>query len=143
MLGRHADLREIHQELAAVLAVDDDTGRRWAAAEEDLERRLSVAVPGAATMLDQARARGDQIVFVSDTPHSEDFVAELLHAQGLSRPDEPVFTSSTREVSKSDGGLFHLVAAQLGHANAYVHTWGQRGERPRRPSGWRAGTADP
>ena len=121
LLGRHADLREIYQEVAASLFVGDEVGVRWAAAEEDLERRLTIAVPGAARRLDQARARGDVVVFVSDTPHSEAFVTELLAAQGLLGPDDRVFTSSERRVSKSQGGLFSLVAAQLDGPRTATH----------------------
>ena len=122
MLGRHADLREIYEQLATIFAVDAHTGRQWAAAEEDLERRLSVALPGAGAMVDRARARGDRIIFVSDTPHSEHFVAELLNAQGISRSGELVFTSSTRKVSKSAGGLFDHVAGHVGRTHTYLHT---------------------
>ncbi len=110
LLGRHADLREIHREVASSLSVGEDVGSRWAAAEEDLERRLTVAAPGAARRLAEARAVGDQVVFISDTPHSEAFLTELLTMHGLLQPGDRVFTSSERGQSKSQGGLFALVA---------------------------------
>ena len=59
--------------------------------------------------LDRARAQG-LVVFVSDTPHSEEVVRGLLAAQGLATDADLVFTSSERGATKSRGGLFEVVA---------------------------------
>ena len=126
LLGRHQTLRTIHLEVARALSVDPSAAETWASAEEDLERRLTVAVPGAARMLDEARARSDRVVFVSDTPHTEEFLTELLVARGLALPQDLVFTSAQRGVSKSSGGLFDAVAREIGENNVFEHVGDNR-----------------
>ena len=136
-LGRHATLREIHGAVATALSADEASGETWAAAEEDLERTLTVPVPGAQERIASARAAG-RVVFVSDTPHSEEFLASLLVQHGLARTDDAVFTSSERGVSKSHGGLFHLVGEAVGGDPEFRHV----GDNPRsdvaaaRVEGW-------
>lgn len=136
-LGRHATLREIYGAVAAALVAEAARGEAWASAEEDLERRVTVPVPGAIERLEAARATG-RVVFVSDTPHSEDFVKSLLLQHGLARPEDLVFTSSERQVSKSHGGLFEVVAEALGGGHDFQHV----GDNPRsdvaaaRVEGW-------
>lgn len=121
LLGRHPALREIYHRVAEGFSVDVSLSEAWAAAEEDLERELVVAVPGARRMLQKARTAGDRIVFVSDTPHTEAFVSELLVAHHLASPRDQVFTSCERGVSKSSGGLFDLVRRHVDAADAYSH----------------------
>ncbi len=136
-LGRHASLREIHQAVAAALSVDASRGEAWAEAEENLERELTVPVPGALGRIEAARARGG-VVFVSDTPHSETFLKSLLLQHGLAAAEDSVFTSSERKVSKSHGGLFEAVGAALGGEHDFRHV----GDNPRsdvaaaRVEGW-------
>ena len=112
-LGRHATLREIHRAVSTALSTDEAVGDAWAAAEEDLERNLTVPVPGALERIASARAAG-RVVFVSDTPHREAFLASLLVQHGLAQPEDSVFTSSERGVSKSHGGLFQVVTDAVG-----------------------------
>lgn len=121
LLGRHPGLREIYQRVAAGFSVDISLSEEWATAEEDVERELVVAVPGAHRMLSEARAAGDRVVFISDTPHTEKFVTELLVTHELASPQEHVFTSSERGVSKSSGGLFDLVRDLVEMAPSYRH----------------------
>lgn len=121
LLDRHPTLREIYNRVAAGFSLDMSIAEEWAAAEEDLERELVIAVPGAHRMLSEARAAGDRIVFLSDTPHTEAFVTELLVAHQLASPQEQVFTSSERGVSKSSGGLFDLVRGHVEAAPTYRH----------------------
>jgi FMN phosphatase YigB (HAD superfamily) len=142
-LGRHATLHEIHEAVAVALSCDADQGAAWAAAEEDLDRELTLPLPGAMDRIEKARAQG-QVVFVSDTPHSEAFVKELLVRHGLAREEDRVFTSSERQVSKSHGGLFGAVATALGGGHEFRHV----GDNPRsdvaaaRVEGW-SGTLVP
>lgn len=113
LTDRHPTLRAIWSEVALALGCPAERAEAWARAEEDLDRELTVALPGAAAMLAEARERG-RVVFVSDTPHSEDVVRELLDAAGLWADGDRVFTSSARGATKSRGGLFAVVAAELG-----------------------------
>jgi FMN phosphatase YigB (HAD superfamily) len=129
LTDRHPTLRAIWAEVASALGVDDAQAEAWACAEEELEREVTVAVPGAHAMLEAARAEaGGRVVFVSDTPHSEAVVRDLLEAQGLAQDDDLVFTSSERGATKSRGGLFEVVTAVLGAGpgTSYVHTGDNR-----------------
>ncbi len=139
VLGRHASLREIYAAVARALVVPGSWVERWATAEEDLEREMIVPVPGVAGLLATARRSGP-VLFVSDTPHSESFVHELLAMHQLAVDGDRVFTSSERQVSKLHGGLFHAVRADLDRDVALTHT----GDNARsdvagaRVEGWRA-----
>jgi FMN phosphatase YigB (HAD superfamily) len=142
-LGRHATLREIYHAVTVALIVDTSMAEEWAAAEEQLERELTVPVPGALERIETARAQG-RVVFVSDTPHSEEFVKSLLVQHHLARAEDLVFTSSERQVSKSHGGLFEAVRLVVGGEHQFRHV----GDNPRsdgaaaRVEGW-AGTVVP
>ena len=112
-LGRHATLLEIHRAVAGALNEPVARAADWVRVEEDLERELSVALPGAVDRLERARKEADRVVFVSDTPHRAAFLRELLERAGLATPEDRVFTSSSGAHSKSRGGLFHAVAEEL------------------------------
>ena len=137
-LGRHATLREIYHAVAAALSVDPAGAEGWAGAEERLERELCIAVPGASELVREARSRADHVVFVSDTPHRQSFVRELLERAGLAGEQDAVFVSSEWPVSKARGGLFHAVRAVVGAEHHYWHV----GDNPRndvaaaRVEGW-------
>ncbi|MBJ7357706.1 hypothetical protein [Nocardioides sp.] len=111
--GRYSTLTDVHHAVAATLNEPPERAETWTRVEEDLERELTVAVPGAAEMLAEARAEADLVVFVSDTPHSESFVRELLERAGLATAADQVFTSAGRPCSKTDGGFFLAVAGEL------------------------------
>jgi FMN phosphatase YigB (HAD superfamily) len=92
------------------------------AAELDLEHRLTRPVPGARERLDAARARGDRVVFVSDTNLREPELAALLERHGMREPGEAVFASCELGASKSRGTLFPRVAQALGvHPRQITH----------------------
>lgn len=140
LAGRHLPLRAIHAEVARALSIDPAVAESWARAEEQLERELTVAVPGAREMIEESRAAGHQVVFVSDTPHSESFVRELLVSRGVAGDGDLVFTSSDRGSTKSRGGLFEAIAGVVGSDRDYLH----RGDNRRsdlgsaRLEGWRS-----
>ena len=97
-------------------------------------------MPGGARLVAESRAAGHPVVFVSDTPHSEEFVRELLVGHGVAQDGDRVFTSSARGVTKSKGGLFTAVAAEVGSTEGYLH----RGDHQRsdlaaaRVEGWQS-----
>lgn len=113
--GRPPRLREVYEEVAHVLALPAGDVALFVETEQDVERALSVAVPGAARLLDQARAETPDglVVFVSDTPHTGDFVRELLQRQDLLVDGDRVFSSADMGASKSRGGLFTAVGQAL------------------------------
>ncbi|MBV9831012.1 MAG: hypothetical protein JOZ82_05405, partial [Marmoricola sp.] len=63
LLGRHATLLEIHEAVADALSVDRAQAATWVEAERQLERELTIPVPGAQRRLDEARREGT-VVFV-------------------------------------------------------------------------------
>ena len=73
--GKHMGLRVIYSELGRALSVEPSEAERWAQVEERVEAEITVPVPGASRMIAEARSSGDQVIFVSDTPHSEEFLA--------------------------------------------------------------------
>jgi FMN phosphatase YigB (HAD superfamily) len=83
------------------------------AAELELERTLSRPMPGAAAMVELARARSRAVAFVSDMYLPEEFIRELLVDHGLARAEDPVYVSNSRGRMKARGGkLFDYVLEQ-------------------------------
>jgi FMN phosphatase YigB (HAD superfamily) len=83
------------------------------AAELELESALSRPMPGAAKMIQLARAHCRDVVFVSDMYLPEEFIRGLLVNHGLARPEDCVYVSNARGRMKSRGGtLFDYVLAQ-------------------------------
>ena len=81
--------------------------------DEELQSERDVCVPNP-SVLNLYRSMRDsyQIVFISDTPHSADFLAELLSQSGFTDP--VVFTSSASRKTKANGGsLFDVVLKRL------------------------------
>lgn len=125
-LRRHATLREIYYAVADALSVDRACAARWTEAEERIERELMVPLPGAVEMVAAARASSDALVFLSDTPHTETFLTQLLTDLGVAEPADRVFTSADRRVSKTSGGLFSAVEEEFGPAHRFIHVGDNR-----------------
>jgi FMN phosphatase YigB (HAD superfamily) len=115
MRGRPVRLHEIWAEAAGTLNLSVDRAEELAAIEEEIERELSVAVPGISIVLVGAREEtsGAGLVFVSDTPHRVAFLRELLATAGLLDSADRVYCSADLGASKSSGGLFDLGAENL------------------------------
>lgn len=112
---RPARLDEIYDELATVLSLPHCDVPLFVEAEAALERELSIPVPGIDKVVREARHASHEgvLVFVSDTPHGEDLIAELLRAARLLEAGDRVYTSAARGASKSAGGLMALVANDI------------------------------
>lgn len=119
--GRHPNLHEIYSAVADALSVDPGCIDRWVGEEQDEERALIVALPGAREMVLEARASADLVIFVSDTPHTEPFLRELLEQAGLVRDTDRVFTSADRGATKARGALYRLVGDEFGADTQFVH----------------------
>jgi FMN phosphatase YigB (HAD superfamily) len=138
-LGRPVTIAEIYAGVARALSADPAKATEWARAECELERELVVAMPGARALVGAEREAHGPVIFVSDTPYDETFIRELLDRAGLCQPGDRVFTSADRGHSKSAGGLFRAVGAELGDtAASFLHV----GDNPRadlaapRTEGW-------
>jgi FMN phosphatase YigB (HAD superfamily) len=106
-------LAGIYAELVHGLPYLRDHVEVMMAAELELEQALSRPMPGAAAMIQMARARSRVIAFVSDMYLPEEFIRRLLLNHGLARADDPVYVSNARGRMKSRGGaLFDYVLAK-------------------------------
>lgn len=113
--SRQVTLEEIHEEVALTLGLGSKVARDLAELEVEVEREVSRPVPGVAARLEEARASGARVVFVSDSPLPGAVVAELLDAAALRRPGERVYSSADTGLRKAAGGaLFDHVAHDLG-----------------------------
>lgn len=120
--GRHPSLDHIAGELAARLGLPAERRHQLAAAELDVERAVCRALPGSRTRVQEQRsATGRGVVFVSDTPFAANSLRESLVREGLFETGDRVYTSSEAGASKQDGGLFDVVAGDLGVPAAELH----------------------
>lgn len=115
---RPPTLAQVHAEVARRLGLPDDAVDVLVGAEEDVERHLSVLVPGAQEMLADARTASPRgrLVFVSDTPHRPALLQELLVRAGAFAEGDRLYCSAALGATKAQGALFDLVAADLGTA---------------------------
>lgn len=145
LLGRQPRLREIHEELVLTLGLVPALAAGLEQLELEVEREVIRTVPGADALVQQARASGAAVVFVSDSPYPGSFVTELLDGAGLHEPGEAVYSSADVLLTKSGRGeLFDHVARDLGVPPERIHHVGDNvrsdvaGARAR---GWRASPA--
>lgn len=138
--GGDPGLDAIHAELARALLLPPEAAIELMQVEKTLEFELMRPVPGAHALVEAARERGDEVVFVSDTNFDEHDLRDLLDRHGFRRPDERCFTSSGLRASKHRGTLYPIVERELGvSSDRLLH----HGDHPRsdirhaRGSGWR------
>lgn len=82
--------------------------------ELELEIASARPVESMRIMVLQARARGEQIAFISDMYLPVEFLHQLLMQHGFAESGDRVFVSSDRRANKRSGELFDLVARELG-----------------------------
>ncbi len=112
-LDSTVSLDAIYRELATSLGLKPLATIALHEAELALETTLLEPVPAGVALVDAARNRGEQVIFVSDMYLSSRFLKELLEAHGICRPDEPVFVSNEFAKSKARGTLWNEVAQAL------------------------------
>ena len=111
----HPPLPRIAAEVAARLGLPEVLAGALVAAEEEVERSVCRAVPGAVDRVEAARVRtGRGAVFVSDTPLAPETVQDLLDREGLFRTGDQLFTSAEAGASKQGGSLFSRVSVAVG-----------------------------
>ncbi len=142
LLGRHPTLAEVYAEVSDALLLPAERVAELVQAEEALDLELVTPLPGADALVEAARAAYDRVLFLSDTPHSEDFVRTLLTRAGLARTEDLVRTSAGCPHSKSRGGLFTAVAQELWPAT-FTHLGDNRRSdvAAARAEGWAASWA--
>ncbi len=114
-------------ELAAIYAAwpsksmwTDDAIRYAMKCELDLEVRIVQARPAAADALTYARAMGKRVIAISDTYMSQEQVAPLLAAAGITESFDAMYLSGECGARKDRGDLWTYVRAR---ENVPVHSW--------------------
>lgn len=112
----------IGAELGSLLGLAEADWRAIIGAEQALEAELLRPSPVGRRLVADARARGEQVAFVSDMYLSSSFVGDQLRRHGLLLDGERVYVSSEHPGSKRSGRLYTTVAETEGvAASSVVH----------------------
>lgn len=103
----------IYRELTRSYDLSEETATRLSALELTIERRLLRGVPALVGELTGLRVAGHPIGFISDMYLGHDTLRAWLVDLGVMRESERLWVSSEHGVTKSSGGLFGAVRAEL------------------------------
>ena len=109
-------LPDFYREVIARLHLDASVIDRLVTAEVRLEAELLRPTPQARELIGRWSARGDPLVFVSDTYVDRCFIIEQLRSHELWVEGAELFASTEHPASKDGGGLFDIVLEHLGVA---------------------------
>jgi FMN phosphatase YigB (HAD superfamily) len=104
--GDACTLDAIYAELGAALNLTEVESRRLREMENALEAELIRPVPSAVERIQQARAQGQRIVFLSDMYLSSVFIRQQLIRHGIWRDEDRCYVSCECGKSKRSGALF-------------------------------------
>lgn len=123
MIGSaEANLLEIYQMFCDQNGLSREHAMAMVRAEEQLELSLCFACAQIQSLFNEALRVGKPIIFVSDSFHSEHFLARLLNANGYGVAASQIYSSATLRKTKLNGQLFPEVLRMLGvEANAILH----------------------
>ena len=85
-------------------------------AEKQVESDNLIANPAIKAIIEQCRAEGKKICFISDMYLDSEFLASVLRREGCLQNDEKVFVSCEAGARKSTGTLYDKVREQLSPA---------------------------
>lgn len=115
-------LEEVWTALRPMLPPKLPAGWDGAAAELELESSLLGAVPEIQNRINECRARGQRIFFISDTPLPGEFVRRNLAAHGLWQTGDGLYVSSDLRLTKCIGRLFkHVLETEKITADKLLH----------------------
>lgn len=120
-LDSSVSLRDIYAELANALHWPLGTTEDIYERELELENELLVTIPDGRDRVNEARARGEQVVFVSDMYLSGAFLEDMLRERNLFIDGDTVIVSNELQASKATGRLWPLVLEQLQVFPKHVH----------------------
>lgn len=119
--GRDPRLVDIYDEFDSLAAWGVDR-ERMMAEEMALERRSVRPIATTRRRIQQLRAAGHRIVFVSDMYLDTEMIRQLLLDHDIAQPDEAVYVSCDLGCSKADGRLFaHVLQAEGITARELTH----------------------
>jgi predicted HAD superfamily hydrolase len=105
-LGSEVGLGSVYQIVAKQLGLSESVGEALAQLELTVEAEHIVRVPGALKIVNAARRRGGNVVFVSDMYLAVAFVRRQLVRAKLWRRGDRMFVSSEWRASKERGRIF-------------------------------------
>jgi len=116
-------LHEIYQALAAQGAIRPEDTRRAEAVELDVEASLLRPIATGVRRVEDARASGRRVIFVSDMYLPAAFIKAQLDRHGIWRDGDGCYVSSAFGKRKRDASLYREVIAREGVlASRILHT---------------------
>lgn len=92
---------------------DEYSKNELISAEKEAEAEQLIANPAIKRIIEEKRAQGYKICFVSDMYLPSDFLKEVLTKEGCINSDEEVFVSCEWNVRKSNGAFYKKLKEQL------------------------------
>ncbi|HVU32167.1 MAG TPA: hypothetical protein VHE61_01950 [Opitutaceae bacterium] len=108
-LREEVRLDDIWRELVAMLGANRFGAVDGPALEMEIERSTLRPIEPTRVRIDQERAAGRRILFISDTALPAPFLTGLLCEHGFAVPGDPVYVSSDSGYTKRKGSLFRHV----------------------------------
>lgn len=89
-------------------------------AEEAVERAMLILNPSVCRLIEQRRAEGYRIAFISDMYLSSQFLRQVLESYGCCQAADAVFVSCEHHARKDTGVLYEVVRQAL-HPSEWLH----------------------
>lgn len=89
-------------------------------AEEAVERAMLIPNPSVCRLIEQQRAEGYRIAFISDMYLSSQFLRQVLESYGCCQAEDIVFVSCEHHARKDTGALYEVVRQAL-HPSEWLH----------------------
>ncbi len=115
-LDSFVTLEKIYEEVGFVLGLTAEQRRQLLELELSLEQFLLQPIPAALNILNQARERGDRILFLSDMYIGTEFIQKLLTYHGIMTIDDRLYVSCDYAQSKHSQQLYQRMLQQEGFA---------------------------
>lgn len=96
--------------------------------EQELERQMLVPIPKMLNFVNELRAKGCQIIFISDMYLSADFLASVLAEAGLMQDGDKLYVSCELGKRKADSELFKFIHI---HEHIPYRNWTHYGDQLR------------
>ncbi len=112
-LGTKTNIFDIYEELLDSLGISSEYRDQLVNAEYELESRLLEVIVPNTLRVDEARAEGAQVVYVSDMYYPKEMLQKLLSDRGIFQEEDRIYVSTDHGVDKKSGLLFKEVMADL------------------------------
>lgn len=116
-LDSDVTLRTIHEELGDALDLSPDAVDALVEMEQQVELDYLVPLPAAITMVEAARERGREVIFISDMYLSSQFLRDVLDRHGIIQDGETILVSNEVGRSKVTGAMWNYVHNRFPNAD--------------------------